>query len=78
MPTSTITSKHQTTVPREVRERMGLGPGDLLKWEVADGEVRVTLARPDFFAWKGRIRAGKGSVVADVRRAREERGREKW
>jgi AbrB family looped-hinge helix DNA binding protein len=34
MPTSTMTSKGQTTVPKEVREALDLGSGDKLTWEV--------------------------------------------
>jgi antitoxin PrlF len=42
-----ITSKGQTTVPREIREALGVGPGDFISWEVAeDGVVRVRAARP--------------------------------
>jgi antitoxin PrlF len=42
-----ITSKGQTTVPREIREALGVGTGDFISWEVAeDGVVRVRAARP--------------------------------
>lgn len=78
MPVSTITSKYQTTVPREIREKLRLGPGDRLNWEVAGGELRVVPAQGDFLAWKGRVKVGKGSVADDVRWARERRGAEKW
>ena len=33
MTTSTLTSKGQTTVPRELREKLGLKPGDKLEWD---------------------------------------------
>ena len=37
-----ITSKGQTTIPREVREALKAAPGDLLAWDVEpDGTVRV-------------------------------------
>jgi antitoxin PrlF len=42
-----ITSKGQTTVPREIREALGVGPGDFISWEVAeDGAVRVRAVLP--------------------------------
>jgi len=78
MSVSTITSKNQTTVPREVRETLKLGPGDALHWQVRGREVRVTADRPEFFALRGSIHVGRGSVVADVRKARRLRGLEKW
>jgi AbrB family looped-hinge helix DNA binding protein len=40
-PTSRITSKGRTTIPREVREKLSLSPGDVLVYEVDDDEVRV-------------------------------------
>jgi len=39
---SKITSKGQTTVPREVRAALNSEPGDLIAWDVeADGRVAV-------------------------------------
>ena len=43
MPTATLTSKGQTTIPREVREFLKLRPGDKLEFKMdADGKT-VTL-----------------------------------
>jgi AbrB family looped-hinge helix DNA binding protein len=36
-----VTSKGQTTIPKEVREALGLKPGDLILWEVAEGRAVV-------------------------------------
>jgi len=42
MPTATITSKGQTTIPAEVRRRLRLEPGDRLDFiEVADGRYEL-------------------------------------
>lgn len=41
---STLTAKSQTTVPRVVRERLGLKPGDRLIYEIEDGTVRIRKA----------------------------------
>ena len=78
MASSTMTSKHQTTVPKEIRERLRLAPGAVLNWELDGSEVRVTAEPPAFFALRGSIRVGRGSVLEDVRRARSLRGRVKW
>jgi antitoxin PrlF len=40
-PTSRITSKGQTTIPREVRERLSLRAGDVIVYEVDQEEVRL-------------------------------------
>lgn len=40
MSTSTITGKGQTTIPKDIRERLGLSPGDRLEYLVeTDGRV---------------------------------------
>ncbi len=48
MPTSTITSKGQITIPKEVRAHLGVAAGDRLDFAIGqDGSVRITLlARP--------------------------------
>ena len=38
---STATSKGQTTIPKEVREVMGIKEGTPLTWTYEDGELRV-------------------------------------
>lgn len=38
--TTTLTSKGQVTVPREIRDRLGLGPGDKMSFTLlSDGTV---------------------------------------
>ena len=75
MPISTITSKGQTTVPKEVREALDLGPGDKLTWEVKGGRVAVTTERPALYRWKGFIKHGPADAVEAVAEARRTRGR---
>ena len=64
MPTSTITSKGQTTVPKEVRDILNVDAGDKLTWEIKGGRVAVTTERPALYRWKGVIkrprRCGEG------------------
>lgn len=43
---STVTSKGQTTLPRDVRAALGLHPGDRVRYVILDGEVRLLKARP--------------------------------
>jgi len=39
-----LTSKSQVTIPKEIREKAGLHPGDDVEFRVVDGEVRITRA----------------------------------
>ncbi len=43
---SRITSKSQTTVPREVREALKVGPGDTLAYRIGPEGVTVTKVEP--------------------------------
>jgi bifunctional DNA-binding transcriptional regulator/antitoxin component of YhaV-PrlF toxin-antitoxin module len=74
MEKSRLDKNYQTTVPREVRDELGLGPGDVLLWEVVDGAARVRPETRAFLALRGSIRVGPGSTVEDIRRARRQRG----
>lgn len=75
MPTSTLTTKGQTTVPKEVRDALALEPGDKLSWEVRGGRVAVTTERPSLLAFEGFIKNSSGDVVAEIAKARKRRGR---
>jgi AbrB family looped-hinge helix DNA binding protein len=58
MTTATLTSKGQTTIPREVRERLGLAPGDVLKFTVLpDGAVIMRHAKPGAESLAGMLHA---------------------
>jgi bifunctional DNA-binding transcriptional regulator/antitoxin component of YhaV-PrlF toxin-antitoxin module len=46
MAKSTMTVKYQTTVPKEVRQKLGVGPSEALQWELVGDHVRVTAATP--------------------------------
>jgi antitoxin PrlF len=37
MPTTTITSKGQVTIPKKIREELNLQPGDVLSFEIEKG-----------------------------------------
>jgi bifunctional DNA-binding transcriptional regulator/antitoxin component of YhaV-PrlF toxin-antitoxin module len=76
MTKSTLTVKYQTTVPKEVREKLGVGPSDVLTWEVEGDHVRVASATPDIQNLRGKFKVGPGNTVEDLRKAREMMGTE--
>jgi AbrB family looped-hinge helix DNA binding protein len=49
--TSRITVKGQVTLPKAVRERLGVKPGDSIVYEVEGNTVRVRRAEPFDLAW---------------------------
>ncbi len=65
MATSTLTSKGQTTIPKEIRERLGLKPGDKIDFVTGpDGQVVIrprTLHVRDLY---GILKPGTGKVVS--------------
>ena len=44
--TSKLTQKYQTTIPKPIREILGLRQGDSVLFEVTDGVVTLRRARP--------------------------------
>jgi AbrB family looped-hinge helix DNA binding protein len=74
-----ITSKGQVTIPKDVREALGLREGDSLLFEVEGEKVTVSVVRkPVSFAdYAGAWREGKGMSREEVNAyVRDLRGRE--
>lgn len=44
--TSTLSSKGQITVPKEIRDRLGARPGDTVVYEVVDDTVTLKRLEP--------------------------------
>ena len=64
MPSSTVTSKGQVTVPKMVRETLGLQAGDRLSFLIHDdGSVTVEAETVDLASLRGALKA-KGRHVS--------------
>ena len=76
MSTSTLTSKGQTTIPKDVRKRLNLHPGDRLEFVIdEDGRVLVLPASVDASELAGRLkRPAKPDSVAAMNQAIRKRG----
>lgn len=62
---STLTSKGQITLPKDVREHLGVEAGDRLNFEIRDGIVIVEPETIDIRALRGVIKKrGKGVTLA--------------
>ena len=76
MSTSTLTSKGQTTIPKDVRKRLNLQPGDRLEFVIdEDGRVLVLPASIDASELAGMLKPPARPVsVAGMNRAIRKRG----
>ncbi len=64
MPESTITAKGQTTVPREVREKLGAGPGTRLVWHIMpNGSLIVRAKTHSLLSLQGMLKSPRGEPV---------------
>ncbi len=55
--TGRLSSKGQLTLPRQIRERLGLATGDDLMFSVEGNAVRIERARPIDVAWHRGVEA---------------------
>ena len=56
MTTATLTSKGQVTIPADVRQRLGLEPGDRIEFIEMDGGYAIKPAIDDVRSLKGLLR----------------------
>ena len=76
MSTSTMTSKGQTTIPKDIRKRLNLHPGDRLDFIIEeDGRVVVLPASVDASELAGMLKAPAKQVsIAEMNQAIRKRG----
>jgi AbrB family looped-hinge helix DNA binding protein len=68
---STITSKFQTTIPKQIRESLNLSVKDMLEWKIVNGKIIVVPAvQAKFLNYKNSIKTGPGNILNDIQKAR--------
>jgi AbrB family looped-hinge helix DNA binding protein len=67
---SIITSKYQTTIPKAIREKMGLSMKDALEWKIEKGKVTVYPAKSSFLKYRNTVKTGPGDINADIEASR--------
>ncbi len=70
---SVITSKFQTTIPKDIRERLKLSIHDTLEWKVDRGKIVVLPVQKKFLKYRNRIKTGCGKIEDDIKLARKQR-----
>lgn len=71
---SIITSKYQTTIPKSIRDQVGLSVKDVLNWKVEKGKIIIFPARTKFLERRNSVKVGKGDIRKDIDEARRLRG----
>jgi len=68
---ATLTSKGQTTVPKKIRQHLGIGPGDRIRFAIEpDGTVTLVAATLPITALRGAARhPGKTASLAEMEEA---------
>jgi AbrB family looped-hinge helix DNA binding protein len=68
---SVITSKFQTTIPKDVRERLKLSIHDTLEWKIDRGKIVVLPVQKKFLEYRNKIKTGPGKIEQDIKQARK-------
>lgn len=74
---STITSKGQTTIPRKVRDALGLGPRQRIVYQIHGDNVRIRSAGGSLMAVAGALTDDKPALGHKQERASYRKAREK-
>jgi AbrB family looped-hinge helix DNA binding protein len=74
MITAKVTSKGQVTIPKEIREKLGVHPGENVGFEERDNLLVISkvVTKSPFDKWVGRLKHLKGQRSDDL--VREARG----
>jgi AbrB family looped-hinge helix DNA binding protein len=68
MLTAKVTSKGQITIPKEVRDKLGIQPGEDVGFESKGGifYIKKTLKKSPFDRWVGRLKARRGQKTDEI------------
>ena len=69
MVTAKVTSKGQITLPKEIRERLGVHPGENVGFEEKGGLliIRKVVAKSPFDKWVGKLKHLEGRRSDELR-----------
>lgn len=64
METATLTSKSQITVPKAVRDALGLSPGDRIRFVPSLNGYRLVAVKADITSLRGSFKSPHGRAVS--------------
>lgn len=66
---TTLTSKGQTTIPKEIRDGLGMKPGDQMTFTLLpDGAVLMRVKNKSVQDLYGRLKPGRKVAASDMKR----------
>lgn len=79
MLTVKITSKGQVTIPKEIRDKLGIRPGEDLAFEEKNGTfyIKKSLKKSPFDKWVGRLKKYK-KLISNGYQIKSRGGIEEW
>ena len=70
MPSATLTSKGQITIPKEIRDHLGIEPGDRLNFSIGSkGDVTVEPETVDIRSLRGVLKSNRHVTLQDMEKA---------
>jgi len=69
MPTTTVSSRYQITLPAEVRKALGIKPGDRLEVTVEGGQIVLRMQRPQVREVLAAIAEEEPEALAELEKA---------
>lgn len=62
---STVTAKYRTTIPKAVRDKLGISIHDTLEWIVEKGHAVVHPVHSNFLSYRDSVKTGAGDIAED-------------
>ncbi|MDY6774433.1 MAG: AbrB/MazE/SpoVT family DNA-binding domain-containing protein [Candidatus Nanohaloarchaea archaeon] len=67
-----VGERGQVTVPKDIRERLGIGPGSEVEFSVEDGDIVMDTSKDSFVDWLDEVREEVGELEKTVDEYRDE------
>ncbi len=66
---STITSKYQVTIPKQIRNKLKLSVSDTIEWRIEENEAVIKPLKKPILKYRGTVKTGPGDIREDIEAA---------